>query len=127
VFAKDKGRTRGGRACARSGQVAVSNGTPGARGPFEASAVTDRGRFVLADPTPRSFDAVWRTITAEFASPVRGESRQIIDVWHGVRIQRLIAGVAMSSRSADPARRLRRAELARRYLSEETDECIPLF
>jgi predicted dehydrogenase len=86
-----------------TGQVALSGTTPLARGPLEAEAVTDAGRFVLADPTPQPPDAVWHTITDEFVRTVQRRFTQPIDVHRGVRIQRLLAAVADSIATGEPA------------------------
>jgi predicted dehydrogenase len=85
------------------GQVALSGTTPDARGPLEAEAVTDAGRFVLADPTPQPPDDVWHTIADEFVRTVRGHFAQPVDVHRGVRIQRLLAAVADSIETGGPA------------------------
>jgi hypothetical protein len=84
------------------GQVALSQNTPGARGPLEGVAVTDAGRFVLADPTPQPPHDVQRTITEEFRRTITGEQAQPIDVRRGVQIQRLLAAVAESIRTGRP-------------------------
>jgi hypothetical protein len=56
-------------------------------------AVTEAGRFVLADSTPAAPEVVARVIADEFAAAVRGERTQPIDVHRGVRIQRILAAV----------------------------------
>ena len=82
-----------------TGHVALSGSTPGARGPLEGEAVTDAGRFVLADPTPDPPGDVQCTIAAEFGRAVHGETAQSLDVHHGVRLQRLLSAVAQSVRT----------------------------
>jgi predicted dehydrogenase len=84
-----------------SGHVAISGTTPGARGVIEAEAVTDAGRFVLADPTPYQPAEVQRVIAEEFGRAVRAEIRQPLDVHRGVRLQRLIAAVDAAIDSGD--------------------------
>jgi predicted dehydrogenase len=86
-----------------TGHVALSATTPGAAGRLEADAVTDTGRFVLADPSAVLQGDVQRAIADQFARAVRGESGQEIDVHHGVRLQRLLDAVAESIRTGQPA------------------------
>ncbi|HEY9483742.1 MAG TPA: Gfo/Idh/MocA family oxidoreductase [Micromonosporaceae bacterium] len=85
------------------GQIALSGTTPGAHGPLKAEAVTETGRFILADAIPGPLDDVQRAIADEFARTVRGEFTQQIDAHHGVRIQRMLAAVDESLDTGRPA------------------------
>jgi predicted dehydrogenase len=78
------------------GHVVMSGTTPGAAGVLEAEAISAAGRVVLADPTPYQPGEVHRVIAEEFAGTVRGELSQPLDVHRGVRLQQLIAAVAVS-------------------------------
>lgn len=85
------------------GHVALSVTTPG-EGGFEALVVTDDGRRTLADPAPERPDDVWRAITGEFVSAVRGEAGQPLDARHGLRLQRILAAARASVSSGSQVR-----------------------
>jgi predicted dehydrogenase len=78
------------------GQAAVPLTTPGVGSPVEAEAITDTGRVILADSTPRDVDALRAAIASDFVRTVRGEVNQPRDVHRGVFLQRVIAAVLRS-------------------------------
>ena len=86
-----------------TGFVTLSVTTPDADGPLQGEAVTDRGRFVMADPAARGIEEVPRVIASEFAAAIRGDRPQPLDVHRGVQIQRLIAAVARSIETGERA------------------------
>ncbi len=76
-------------------QLILSITTPGADGHFRVTAVTDRGRTDLADPTAaQSREKLHRAITDRFAAAVQaGQADPALDVHRGVRLQRLLDAV----------------------------------
>lgn len=80
-------------------QMMLSITTPGADGHFRVTAVTDRRRSDLADPTAaQSSEEVHRAITDRFARAVHaGQADPALDVHRGVRLQRLLDAVSRAA------------------------------